>query len=591
MWQTFHRGVALALVASLWSIPGEAMNDERGWRTLAESSDYSKTWRHADTLAYARRLADASEFVDYQVFGVSPEGRDIALLVVSKDRAFTPAAARATGKEILLVEAGIHPGEIEGKDAGLAAIRDIVFGDEHRALLDHAILLFIPIFNVDGHERFHPYTRINQNGPDESGWRATAQNYNLNRDFLKADAPEMHAWLAMFNAWLPDLFIDIHNTNGADYQYDITYGLEVGANADAGLVDWQQDAVLDGIFPALEARGHKLAPYIVLKDGTDVSQGFEVFHSEPRYSTGYTTIQNRPGVLIEMHMLKDYRTRVLGSYAVIIETLRHLNANPGVLRAAVEAADRRTAARAASGEKYALQLKLTGESRPYEFLGVAYERVTSEVSGTTWVKYDPDTPITLTVPIYDDQVVDVDATTPVEYVVPAALTDVIARLDAHGVEYRRLDEPTELEVVTWRFDRVEWAPRPFENRHMVVDFDAERVTRTIRYAAGSVVVPLAQRRANVAMHLLEPHAPDSLLRWGLFDHIFEHKEYAEPRVLERMAREMMADDPALRAEFERKLAEDEAFAGNPRARLHWFYQRTPFYDERLNLYPVGRIER
>ena len=193
-------------------------------------------------------------------------------------------------------------------------MRDIAITGEHRALLDHAILLFIPIFNVDGHERFNAYTRINQNGPDESGWRATAQNYNLNRDFLKVDAPEMRAWLALFTAWMPDLFIDIHNTNRADYQYDITYGIEMAENADPALVAWQQRALLDTVFPALEARGHKLAPYIVLKDGTDVAQGFEVFHSEPRYSTGYTTIQNRPGLLIEMHMLKDYRTRVVGAY-------------------------------------------------------------------------------------------------------------------------------------------------------------------------------------------------------------------------------------------------------------------------------------
>ena len=567
------------------------MADDNGWQTLAESTDYSRTARHADTLAWARRLAAESDLIDYQVFGVSPEGRDIAVLVVSAEGAFTPAAARASGKEIVLIEAGIHPGEIEGKDAGLALLRDIAITGEHRALLDHAILLFIPIFNVDGHERFNAYTRINQNGPDESGWRATAQNYNLNRDFLKVDAPEMRAWLALFTAWMPDLFIDIHNTNGADYQYDITYGIEMAENADPALVAWQQRALLDTVFPALEARGHKLAPYIVLKDGTDVAQGFEVFHSEPRYSTGYTTIQNRPGLLIEMHMLKDYRTRVVGAYDILVETLRELNAHPGALRRAVTAADTATAARHEHAGRYALQLKLTDQSRPFEFLGVAYERAPSDVSGDTWVRYDPATPITLTVPIFDELVIDASATTPREYVIPAAFTDVIERLDAHGVEYRRLDEPVELEVHTWLFERVEWASRPFENRHMITSFDAQPVTRTIRYAAGSVVVPLAQRAANVAMHLLEPHGPDSLLRWGFFDHIFESKEYAEPRVLERIAREMLAADPALKAAFERRVADDPEFAADPHARLYWFYERTPYFDERLNVYPVGRIER
>ncbi len=566
------------------------MGNDSGWQTLAETSGYARTARHADTLAWAQRLAAESTLIDYQVFGKSPEGRDIAVLVASSDGAFTPAAARASGKEIVLVEAGIHPGEIEGKDAGLALLRDIAIDGKHRDLLDNVIVLFIPIFNVDGHERFHPHTRINQNGPEESGWRATAQNYNLNRDFLKADAPEMRAWLKLFNAWLPDLFIDIHNTNGADYQYDITYGLELFDNADPALVAWQQAAFIESIFPALEAGGHKLAPYIVLKDGTDVAKGFEVFHSEPRYSTGYTAVRNRPGLLVEMHMLKDYRTRVDGAYDILVETLRHLNANPGRLRAAVDAADAATATRHEDAGTYTLQLKLTEESRPYEFLAVEYTRTDSDVSGGTWVQYDPDAPVTLTVPIYDDLVVDVDATTPREYVVPAALTDVIERLDLHGIAYRRLENAAEMSVRTWRFTSVQWATRPFENRHMITQFEAEPITRTITYPAGSAVVSLAQPTANVIMHLLEPHAPDSMLRWGFFDHIFESKEYAEPRVLERMAREMMAKDPALKAEFEKRLSDDPEFAASPRARLYWFYERTPYFDERLNIYPVGRIE-
>lgn len=565
------------------------MSGPDDWSTLAEASGYTRTARYAETLEFAQRLAAHSEILDYQVFGTTPEGRDLVVLVASSDRAFTPQAARATGKEIVLIQAGIHPGEIEGKDAGLALLRDIAVRGEHAELLENAIVLFIPVFNVDGHERFHPYTRINQNGPEESGWRATAQNYNLNRDFLKADSAEMQAWLGLFNAWLPDLFIDTHNTNGADYQYDVTWGLEMYPNAHPGLVAWQQSALLDTVFPALEARGHLLAPYIMLRDSTDPTQGFSVFHSEPRYSTGYATIQNRPGLLIEMHMLKDYRTRVLGTYDILVECLRYISANPGELRAVVERADAETAARHQHGGEYALQLELSEQSREFEFLGYEFTRVDSEVSGAPWIQYHPDRPRSFTVPIWDDMRVTVRTTTPAAYVIPAALTQVIARLDQHGIEYQRLPETTTLEVETWRFDTVTWASQPFENHHMIRDFTAEPIQRNMTFAAGSVVVPLAQRTANVIMHLLEPEAPDSLLRWGLLDHIFESKEYAEARVLERMAREMMDNDPAVRAAFEQRLANDEAFAADPRARLYWFYQRTPYFDDRLNIYPIGRL--
>lgn len=565
------------------------MSDESGWQTLAEATDYARTARYAESMDWARRLADESDLVDYQVFGRSPEGRDLIVLVASRDRAFTPTAARMTGKEIVLIQAGIHPGEIEGKDAGLALLRDIVITGEHAALLDHAIVMFVPIFNVDGHERFHPYTRINQNGPEKSGWRATAQNYNLNRDFIKADSPEMRAWLALFNAWLPDLFIDTHNTNGADYQYDITYGLEMYANAHPALVAWQQRAFIESIFPALEAGGHKVAPYIVLRDGTDPTKGFEVFQSEPRYSTGYTAIQNRAALLVEMHMLKDYRTRVVGTYDILLETLRYLNAHPGTLRTAVSTADAAAAARHADGAPYPLALKVGEGSRPFEFLGFQFTHTESEVSGEIWVQYQPDRPRTFTVPIHDEVVVANEAPTPAAYIIPGALTDVIDRLDWHGIEYRRIEQARDIEVDTWLFDSVEWARRPFENRHMVVDFRARPIQRNVHFPAGSVIVPLDQRRANVIMHMLEPHGPDSLLRWGLFDHIFESKEYAEPRVIERMAREMMAEDPALKEAFEQRVAQDPEFAASARARLLWFYQRTPFFDERLNVYPVGRL--
>ena len=225
--------LACCYLCPMLNAPGQTLPPPaEDWRTKAEATDYRETPRYDETMAYCRRLAGASPFIHIETMGRSPEGRNIVALIVSLDKAFTPAAARATGKEIILVNACIHPGECEGKDAGLALIRDLLIKEEYKTsgLLDHAILVFVPIHSVDGHERFTPYNRINQNGPAEMGWRTTAQNYNLNRDWLKADAPEMRAMLGLFNRWMPDLFIDLHNTDGADYQYDITYTLERHGN-------------------------------------------------------------------------------------------------------------------------------------------------------------------------------------------------------------------------------------------------------------------------------------------------------------------------------------------------------------------------
>src|SRR5918911_875335 len=309
------------------------------WQTHAEKTDYRETPRYDETVAYSQRLAAASPLIRYTIFGKSGEGRDMPLLVASEGGTFTPEAAHGAGKAVVLIQACIHPGEPDGKDAGLALLRDIAITKTRPHLLDHVVILFIPIYSTDGHERFGPYTRINQNGPAESGWRGTATNLNLNRDYMKADAPETRAWLRLWNAWSPDLFIDCHVTDGADYRYNITYQYEQHQNVPEPLLSWMKSAFDARIIPATEATGNLLAPYITLRDSRDPSKGIEGFIETPRYSTGYTPLRNRPGLLIETHMLKDYRTRVRGTYDLVAATLGEMNRDPETLRRVLRETD------------------------------------------------------------------------------------------------------------------------------------------------------------------------------------------------------------------------------------------------------------
>ncbi len=581
------------LSVGIWFGGNPVQSAPTDWQTLAEVSQYQKTARYPEMIAYAQRLAAASADVSVQTIGKSPEGRDIIVIVVSKDHAFSPSAARATGKEIVLVNAGIHPGEIEGKDAGLALIRDMVITGKQKALLDHAILLLIPIFGVDGHERFGAYNRINQNGPQEMGWRTTAQNYNLNRDFMKVDSPEMRAWQSLFQAWLPDMVVDSHTTDGMDYQYDITYSLEMYANQAIQIITWQKEAFNQHIVPALEQQGHIVCPYyLTLRDEKDPLKGFDDSASTPRYSTGYAALQNRPGLLLETHMLKDYKNRVIATYDLIQNLLAYINQTPGQLRKAVDAAD---AATIASGntydpkQKFPLTFEVTAQSVPFSFAGVAFTRELSAISGSFWVKYDARQPKQFTIPFYNKIEPKKTIAPPLGYVVPVYLTEVIERLNIHHLQYQVLDQPTKLTVETYQFSKVTWEPRPFENHHQIKDLVMTPIKRTITYPAGSVKIMTNQRAAKVLIHLLEPDAPDSLLRWGYLDPIFEQKEYAEDYVMEKMARQMLARDPKLQQEFEEKISADPDFAHDPQARLNFFYQRTPYYDDRLNIYPIGRI--
>src|SRR5262245_63933004 len=284
------------------------------WRTPAEESDYKTTPRYAETMAYVRRLAAAApRQLRLDTFGTSGEGRSLVIVVASRNGLFDPAALHRAGRPIVLVQNAIHAGEMDGKDASLALLRDIVVTKTKAALLEKAVLIVIPIYNADGHERVSTYNRINQDGPRETGWRTQARNLNLNRDYMKADAPETRAFLKLWNRWLPDLFVDTHVTDGADFQYDTTYAIDTGPDVFPAQAEWKRDVLAPYLEATVGAAGHLISPYINLKDDTDPSKGFTTGQDVPRFSTGYVNLQNRPAVLLETHMLKDYKTRVQGS--------------------------------------------------------------------------------------------------------------------------------------------------------------------------------------------------------------------------------------------------------------------------------------
>ncbi len=562
------------------------------WRTHAEVTDYRETPNYDDTVAYARRLAHASAAIEYHGFGFSGQGRDLPLVIASETGTFTPEAAKAQGKAVVLIQACIHSGEPDGKDAGFALLRDLAITKTAAGLLENVVLLFIPIYNTDGHERATRYNRINQNGPEEMGWRTTSTYQNLNRDYMKADTPETRAWLNLWNEWDPDLFIDCHVTDGADYRCNITYHHERHAGVDEAIVAWERDVFGGRVAPATEAAGNVISWYLEFIDNRDLPRGTRDFNGSPRFSTGYVPIRNRPGILIETHMIKDYRSRVIGTYDFLRAALAEANREPERLKQLGREADERTIAMAADYDParlYPLDFETTDEATPFQVRAYQYETDQSEVSGDLRVVYGRE-PLDLTVPMYETFRVTRAVAPPLSYIVPVQWTDVITVLKAHGIETHTLAEAKEIEVESYRFQNVTWPAGPFEGRHMP-RYEVERLTEKRVFHAGSAIVPMARRTAKVIMNLLEPEAPDSLARWGFFNAICEEKEYGEPYVLEALAREMMAADPELQREFAELLASDAEFASSPSERLRFFHKRSPYWDPQMNLYPVGRIIR
>ncbi|MBL0174073.1 MAG: M14 family metallopeptidase [Ignavibacteria bacterium] len=559
------------------------------WRTDYEKSGFVSSPRHDATMAYLERLRKASPWISVQRFGVTPQGRDLPLVVLSKDRAFTPAAARRSGRPVVLIQAGIHAGEIDGKDAGLMLLRDIAVTKTLARLADHAIVLFMPIFNLDGHERQSRTNRINQDGPVEQGWRVTAQNLNLNRDYLKADAPEMRAWLGVYNAWLPELLLDCHVTDGIDFQYNLTYSMEMFENAPPPVVRWQR-GLRDSFIAGMERQGDPVCPYVFPREDRDLSKGLLTFPAPPRFSTGYAAIRNRAAVLIETHMLKPYKARVTATYRLLVEILSHVNADPRGLTGAVREADDETTRRfsaVADSATFPVAFTSGGGSTPLRFLGYESSLVPSRISGGTYQVWDHRKPVTVTIPLFDDARPSKRVRTPLAYLVPQEWTKAVDVLRAHGLVLERLAEPATVPVETSIFSSPKWREAPYEGRHTLQQKQTPR-RETASFPAGTYVLRLAQPAAQAAVHLLEPDAPDSFVSWGFFDGVFEQKEYFEDYMMEDVAVQMLASDTALKTAFETRLATDTAFAKNGRARLNYFYERSPYADARLNVYPVAR---
>ena len=558
--------------------------------TVSERSGFLKTGRYDEVIElcarFAQRYPDAVRCED---FGTTPEGRPMKVLVVTRSGAFTPQQAQAKNLPVMLIQGGIHAGEIDGKDAGFLALRQALDGEAAKGALARQVLLFVPVFNIDGHERFGAWNRPNQRGPEEMGWRVTAQNYNLNRDYLKADAPEMQAMLKLVQRWDPLAYIDLHVTDGAKFEHDVSIQVEPVHAGDEALRK-AGAALRDGTIARLSKQGSLPLPYYPsFVESDDPTSGFEDSVPPPRFSHGYFYLRNRLAMLVETHSWKDYPTRVRITRNAIVDLLDLVAADGAQWRSEALAADRR--AQQLGGQTVALDYKASDKSRTVAFRGYEYTRTPSDVSGALMTHYDESKPQVWNVPLkYDIQPARQVPAPRGGYLVPAAQAAwVAAKLDQHGVEYRRLDAALSgAPVEAFRADKAEFSPQSSEG-HQRNALSGQWKNETQDLVAGALFVPIAQAKSRLVMALLEPQAPDSLAAWGEFNNAFERKEYMEDYVAEDVAREMLKD-PKVKAEFETKLREDAAFAKSPQARLDFFYRRHTAWDERYNLYPVLRTE-
>ncbi|REG90793.1 M14 family metallopeptidase [Flavobacterium aquicola] len=576
------------------------------WITPTEKANFRTTPSYQETMIWLQKLDAASPLLKMISIGKSDEGRDINMIIASSDKNITAASLKSSAKPLLLVQAGIHSGEIDGKDAGMMLLRDIAFGNK-KSLLDKVNFLFIPILSVDAHERSSAYNRPNQRGPENMGWRTNAQNLNLNRDYAKLDTKEIRAVIKVINDYDPEMYMDIHVTDGADYQYDITFGGIGQIGYSPAIEKWLSETYKPFTDKDLSANGHIPGALTNAFNDKEFSQGNVVTTGAPRFSDSYGDARHLASVLVENHSLKPFKQRVLGTYVLLESTLKLL-ANEGNSLHEITKKDKdiRPAKVPMAWKIPQMKQRTTFEAlstlqnsenaaKPADsitFLAIDSKIQKSAVTNSDYVEW-LGRPVTM-------HIADYKSTEPIDFIsrpkgywIPASCGEIITRLKLHGITMTALTDAKEITVEMYRitdykFQDENQAVKPFEG-HMQVDAATKTEVRKQLFPAGSVYVSTDQPLGDLAMLLLETASKDSYFSWGFFLNIFQRTEYIEAYIMEPMAKKMLDDSPALQKEFEEKKANDAAFANNPSAILSWFYSKTKFYDERYLLYPIGRV--
>lgn len=510
-------------------------------------------------------------------------------LVASADGLFEPEQNVQQGRPVVLAQGCIHAGEVDGKDAGFLFLRKILGQEVLPGVLSKLTFVLVPVFNVDGHERFGQNQRPNQRGPVETGWRVNSQNLNLNRDYTKADTEEMKAMLGLLGRYDPLLYVDLHVTDGADFQPDVAVQIEPRLGGADGLRPLGRE-LSQRVLEELRRGGHQpldFYPSFVKKD--DPASGFVAEVPPPRFSTGYWPRRNRFGVLVETHSWKTYPQRVKTTYDTLVALVRGIAERGAQLQKAALEADRLDARRT-PGSRYPLTYENGPVPVEVRFPGYAYKLEPSAVSGALRISYDPSRPAEWKIPFYASVVEKNPVKLPAAYYVPPEHAPwLAAKLTLHRLSFTTQSESVTMPSCTsYRIRSRTFAEVPFEGRHPV-RVEGEWTRESCTLERGGLLVPVAQRAGGLAAQLLEPDAPDSFLHWGFFHSIFEQKEYLEDYVAEQVAEQQLAKDAGLRAEFS-KLLQNPAFAASPAQRLHFFVQRHPSYDRSFQRYPILRLE-
>lgn len=517
--------------------------------------------------------------------GLTDIGRPLHLFLISSDQTFNPISARNKNKLVILVNNGIHPGESDGIDASVRLSQQYLTGKLQ--LPANVVVAIIPVYNIDGSLHGNCCTRANQNGPVMQGFRGNARNLDLNRDFIKCDSENARSFTALFREWDPDILVDTHVSNGADYQYTMTLISTQHNKLGGPAGTFLKDQMTPALFRMMKKAGHEMSPYVnTLKYDHPPESGLYGFMETPRFATGYAALFGTIGFVPETHMLKPFPQRVEATQKLLEIIINYSSANAGKIL------EVRNQWREWVQKKEEFPLAWEPDTNRHEMIPFnGYEAVyrISKVTGQQQLYYDRSKPFTRQTKFYDYYEPALLVKKPARYIIPQAWKEIIERFDLNRIQMERLKNDTVMEVSTYVIDDYKTSSNPYEGHyaHYSVVLKPER--KKMRYFKGDYLVQVQQPGIRYIIETLEPHAADSWFAWGFFDAILQQKEWFSAYVFDEMAEQLLNDMPDLKKRFEEKKATDAEFAGSAWAQLYYIYQSSPWFED-LKRYPIGKIE-
>lgn len=552
---------------------------QQNWNTTFENGNGNQSATYEECIAFYKKLDAAFETITLLEMGKTDSGKPLHLILFSATKNFD----YTNQKTKILINNGIHPGEPDGIDATMILFRDLAL--QKIAVPKNTLVAAIPVYNIDGMLNRNSFSRANQNGPEAYGFRGNGRNYDLNRDFIKSDTRNSRSFQALFHLVQPDVFLDNHVSNGADYQYTFTCIATQHERLGQKLGAFFKNEMYPEMVNDMRKKKIDVIPYVNIH-GAKPDLGYEQFTDTPRYATGYTTLFNTLGFVPETHMLKPYKDRVKTTYEFMVTAINYTDTNWEKIKQVRKA----NLEEYKVGNQYPLHWEIDSTKVSYiDFKGYEGGYKPSEISGKDRLFYDRNKPFTKKIPFYGNYKPTKFVTIPKYYVVPQSQWQIIELLKLNAIEMTPITQNEIFEVEIYTIATYQTGKNAYEGHYGHYNTTVTKKIEKMEFRAGDYKISTNQLGVKYLLETLEPEAIDSYFNWNFFDTILQQKEGYSSYVFEDIAKQILDENPTLKQEFETKKQTDKTFAENGAAQLDWVYKHSKYFEKEFMRYPVFRV--